>query len=389
MASIKFHLDIRKQRIDLTYPLKIGITNKHTYFQIAMDINLTENQWNEQLGKVVQHPNKDYLNNYLEGIKITVQTQLLELRSSGRLEDISTKELNECIRTVISGQKYEEKKKKISFFEYFQQFADSKTNPRTKSTYQYTLSRIRSYSKIDILTFEDINYNWLNNFNRYLAKTCKVNSRSVHMRNIRAVFNDAINSDMTSNYPFRKFKIRSEETVKRSLTIDELIAIRDYPCNRFQRQYVDIFMLIFYLIGINIIDLCGLRKIVNGRIEYRRAKTGKLYSIKVEPEAERIIRRYKGKRHLINILDRYSNYQNYMHRLNNNLHTIKPGLTTYYARHTWATIAYEIGVEKDIISQALGHEFGSKITDIYIDYDRKKVDEANRKVIDYVNQHKK
>ena len=291
MASIKFHLDVRKERLDLTFPLKLCITNRHTYFQVSLDINLAITQWNEQLGTVVQHPNKDYLNNYLDGLKIAVQTQLLELRSTGRLEDMSTRELSECIRTVVSGQKYEEKKEKISFLEYFKQFADSKTNPRTKHTYLYTLSRIKAYSKIERLTFEDINYNWLNNFNRYLAKTCKVNSRSVHMRNIRAVFNDAINSDMTNNYPFRKFKIRSEETVKRSLTIDELTAIRDYPCNPFQQQYVDIFMLIFYLIGINIIDLCGLRRIDNGRVEYRRAKTGKLYSIKVEPEAEIIIKK--------------------------------------------------------------------------------------------------
>jgi integrase len=60
-------------------------------------------------------------------------------------------------------------------------------------------------------------------------------------------------------------------------------------------------------------------------------------------------------------------------------------LTSYWARHTWATIAYNIGVSKDIISQALGHSNGVQVTDIYIAYDLGKVDEANRKVIDYIN----
>ncbi len=66
-----------------------------------------------------------------------------------------------------------------------------------------------------------------------------------------------------------------------------------------------------------------------------------------------------------------------------------PELTTYWARHSWATIAHKIGISKDVISMALGHSFGCKTTDIYIDFDRDKVDEANRKVIDYINKCRK
>ena len=58
-------------------------------------------------------------------------------------------------------------------------------------------------------------------------------------------------------------------------------------------------------------------------------------------------------------------------------------LTTYWARHSWATIARKIGVSKDTIAQALGHG-GNTVTDIYIDDDMEAVDEANRKVLDYV-----
>lgn len=59
-----------------------------------------------------------------------------------------------------------------------------------------------------------------------------------------------------------------------------------------------------------------------------------------------------------------------------------PGITTYYARHTWATLAYEAGVPVDVISQALGHSMGNKTTLIYIKPDQDKVDKANRLVID-------
>ncbi|RHK14775.1 hypothetical protein DW078_15895 [Bacteroides fragilis] len=60
----------------------------------------------------------------------------------------------------------------------------------------------------------------------------------------------------------------------------------------------------------------------------------------------------------------------------------------HWARHTWATIAHKIGVSKDVISLALGHEFGCKTTSIYIDYDMEKVDKANRQVLDYLENLK-
>ena len=57
----------------------------------------------------------------------------------------------------------------------------------------------------------------------------------------------------------------------------------------------------------------------------------------------------------------------------------------YIARHTWATVAASLDIPKETISEALGHSIGSEVTSIYINFDRKKVDEANRKVIDMVN----
>ena len=63
-----------------------------------------------------------------------------------------------------------------------------------------------------------------------------------------------------------------------------------------------------------------------------------------------------------------------------------PDLSSYWSRHTWATIAAELDIPKETISAALGHNIGSAVTSIYINFDYKKVDDANRKVIDYVNK---
>jgi hypothetical protein len=154
----------------------------------------------------------------------------------------------------------------------------------------------------------------------------------------------------------------------------------------------------FYLIGINTVDLAGLKDIQSGRVQYHRAKTNRLYSIKVEPEAMNIIRKYQGKEHLIDVFDGRNNYLSFGRLMNMALHDIGKemdgkskvkvfsGLTTYWARHTWATIAAELDIPKETIAKALGHG-GREVTDVYIRFDDKKIDKANRQVIDYLIEH--
>ena len=117
-----------------------------------------------------------------------------------------------------------------------------------------------------------------------------------------------------------------------------------------------------------------------------------------------IIERNKGKEWLINPLDGNTNYKNYARRLNDALQSIgeveigkqgrktikslHPELTTYLARHTWATIAASLDIPKETIAAALGHG-GNTVTDIYIDFDQRKVDDANRRVLDWVLYEKK
>ncbi len=286
-----------------------------------------------------------------------------------------------------------------------------KSNPSTRSVYQGTLNKINEFNRQQPLLFSDVDKAWLKAFEHFMSGHLKTNTRSIHLRNLRAIFNDAISDGFVSQnlYPFRKFRIKQEQTQKRALTIDELILLRDFQCEPHQEKYRDLFMLIFYLIGINIKDLLYLKEVKNGRIKYRRAKTGKLYDIEVLPEAMAIIDKYRGKDYLLYFVENYTNYRDFVHRLNENLQEIGPvdiqttgknhgkktrfplfpNLTTYYARHTWATIAASLDIPKETIGAALGHEIGSKITSIYIDFDTEKIDEANRKVMEYIKAYNK
>lgn len=348
MASVKLYFDKRARRKDHRIPLKVGITHKQDYAQINLDVLLLPEQWDPEKNKVINHPNKAFLNTYISKRLLEIELQVLKLQEAGVFD---TRTLSEIRKMLQDGADPEAKPKKVLFEEHFIRFMENKSNPRTHNIYQCTLNKMKEYTDISTLAFEEINVPWLKSFEKFLRKTMSVNARSVYLRNIRAVFNDAIDEELTASYPFRKFKIKNERTPKRSLPAEQLCLLRDYACEEHQEQYRDLFMLIFYLVGINIIDLCHLKKISHGRIEYKRAKTGRWYSIKVEPEALELIKRYKGKNYLINIMDRYSNHKDYAHRLNQNLREIGemkraglggkkireplfPEISTYWARHT-------------------------------------------------------
>ena len=404
MATISFYLDTRATGYDKPAPLKISIRHRNKSTFIPTGISLLPEQWDDITHKVVNHPRKMAYNNILAHRKLDVESEVLRLAEAGVLSMMKMSELRSAIMQMLDPQPDIDTTK--LFVYRFRRFIERKDNPRTREIYEATLSRIYAFDKhCERLTFGDIDKRWLTLFDEFLAKTApSVNARSIHLRNIRAVFNDAIDDEVTRHYPFRKFKIKRAATAKRSLPVDALREFFDYPVEEHQRKYLDMFKLSFFLIGINIGDLCKLKRINGDRIDYNRAKTHRLYSVKVEPEAMAIIEQYRGKDWLLDPLDRYEHYRQYARRLNGalqsigeveigkqNRKSIKPlhtNITTYWARHSWATIAASLDIPKETIAAALGHG-GNTVTDIYIDFDQRKVDEANRRVIDWVLYDKK
>jgi site-specific recombinase XerD len=404
MATINYYLDKRATGWDKPAPLKISIRHRGKAVLIPTGISLLPEQWDDITRRIVNHPKAPQLNNLLNRRFCDVECEMLRLQEDGSFYTLRITQVRDIIMNVL----YPQQQIDVSrlFMSRFQRFANLKTNPRTKEIYEATISRIHAFDRrCEQLMFEDVDRAWLNNFDAFLSKTSpSVNARAIHMRNIRAVFNDAIDDEITQHYPFRKYKIKRAATPKRSLSVEELRELFAYPVEEHQRKYLDIFMLTFMLIGINICDLCHLKGINGGRIEYQRAKTHRLYSVKVEQEAMEIIKRNRGKNWLVNPLDGNVKYKNYARRLNDALQaigeveigkqgrkTIKPlhaELTTYWARHTWATIAASLDIPKETIAAALGHG-GNTVTDIYIDFDQRKVDDANRRVLDLVLYGKK
>lgn len=385
--------------------LRIYFSGKHTEISVPA-INVPEEDLADALSHNPHQANLTLAKNLKEWNAQLSNLQLELVNSKTR--SMSMSELRGVIEKELFGEKSddaESESDKVNWEKFYEKYVESKTTKSYKASCQYTLDKMRKHCKdLSRLTFDDITLKWLNDLDAKLVEDgLSQNSRNIHFKNIRTCLNRAIDEELTNNYPFRRFKIRSEETRKRNLPAKELRRLFNYTVEPYQEYYLDYFKLMFMLIGINGTDLYNLKKIENGRVEYRRAKTHKLYSIKVEPEAMEIIDRHRSQNGdgLLDITDRWKNPNDFIKNMNIALKKIGkleivgrggkkkikaewPDLSTYWTRHSWATIAADIDIPDAVISCALGHSTVNPTTGIYIDRNKKKVDRANRKVLDWV-----
>lgn len=273
-------------------------------------------------------------------------------------------------------------------------------------TFKQTKSMLKRYTASRVIPFDSIDAGWLNKLDTWMRHNSmkkdgsgmRPNTIGVHMRNIRTIYNEAQKGHLVDRnaYPFDGYRIPKEKTRKRNLTAEEMRKIVHLKIKEPLMAWArDCYLLSFYLIGINMKDLAFLQEknVEDDRIYYRRSKGKKDYSIKVYPEAHKIIDRYRGEKYLLNILDSYADYRTATKRINYKLKKVaelckinKP-ITTYYARHSFATIASkDLGIPIDDIAYALGHSMGNDMTIIYVDFNQERIDEALRRVIDYITK---
>lgn len=383
----------------------------------STDIKLLPEQWDGKM--VVKHPEMKSLNSALK-IKVgNVERALIDFSNSGCLDGKTAREIVIMLQEELDPLKVEARREAQNrrrmqtngVFAYFRRFIDLKYNEGTKRLYKDTYKKLQVFcneNQIDMssLTFDDVNRSFLTSFEQFCLKTQKQNTASRHLRDLRAVFNSAIDDEITSKYPFRKYKILVAESRDKSFSATQLRHLFNHACYEGgEQEAVDIFKLMFCLIGINPVDLVYLEEIRNGRVEYVRKKTHKLYSVKLEPDAIAIIEKYRGEKLLLNFGERFTNYKTFFNRVGKTLRkvgmvrvggkksfgkAILPDVCLGSARTSWATIAQEeLDIPRDVIAAALGHST-IDVTTTYLRTEwKKKVDNANRMVIDWVMYGKK
>lgn len=407
MAKVSLYLDLRAVKDGKVGPIKIRVAHNKQKFYLPTSISISASQWMD--GVIINHQRAKQWNNFLKLRMMDVSSEIIKLEVEGKLASMSMAELKKRLQLLCGAVQEDDNKPNDLFWPIFQEYKDSIKTAGTKAIYGQTESRLKAFDlNIEQRRFNDIDKAWLQKFDDYMALTApKRNARNIHLRNVRTVFNYAINvKELDVAYPFRAFKIVAETTPSRALTIDQIRQLRTYPINEpHLAKYRDMFMLMTYLRGINAADLFTALKtdVVNGRLEYKRKKTGTFYSIKIEPEAQAIIDKYPGKDYLLDICESWKNPTDYLRRMDKGLKKIGPmerkgkggkkeykpilpQLSSYYSRHTFASLGVELHIPIELVSESLGHKIGSPTTAIYVHYLRQQVDDATRKIIDYICQ---
>jgi integrase len=385
-TNIVISLDERRAKKDKTYPLVMRLGHNERTTSIPLNISLLKKDWDEK-ARIVR---KTYsgtnsitrINNSIQKSKADAMDIILKLNESGLLQNLSITDIRKRIARKNSSS---------SFFDYTNQIIeDLKSANRigTARSYKGVVAVLKTFTNERDLLFKDITYSFLTKFeNSHLSKGNSYNGLSVYVRAIRAIFNKAVKDGLIDkeSYPFYDYKIKSVPTEKRALDVGLLqtivnkkIAAKSICFNA--RNY---FVASYMMYGMNFSDMAYLKKtnIVDGRIQYRRRKTSKLYDIKITPNLNKILQHYILKNgnstYIFPIIKREGaifedkDIQWARKRYNKKLKKlaelckIEQNLTSYVSRHSFATQAMLQQIPLNAISTMLGHS-SLKTTEVYL-----------------------
>lgn len=272
---------------------------------------------------------------------------------------------------------------------------------RLSETYTSTLNSFRRFREDKDLEPEEMDSDLMAAYEaRLKADGISPNSSSFYMRNLRAVYNRAVEKGLTAQrFPFRHVYTGVEKTVKRAIPLKDIRRIRGMdlsmsPALDFAR---DMFLFSFYTRGMSFVDMAYLRKkdLDNGVLSYRRRKTGQRLSVKWEECMQEIVSKYDTAHsaYLLPVISPESGveerkqYIYAAHNVNRGLKAIgrelglSVTLTLYVARHAWASIARSKNVPLSVISQGMGHD-SETTTRIYLaSLDTVEIDKANSMIL--------
>lgn len=396
MATVKIHLLTDRELKDGTHPLYLHVIHKRIRRRYATGISVKSEDWDEKEKQIINYPkNKKHLvlkkNLFLKKLLIKAEGIIIDLEESEKAysaDDIiaKLKGVDSALFSAFTDKLIKELQK---------QGRDGNANAYINSKSVF----LKKIGKKEI-SFDEIDYRLLKKFETVLVnEEVSINGISFYMRTIRAIYNRAIKEGVArkENYPFEEYKIKNSKTQKRALTKEDLIKIRDVDLTGkpAQAKARDYFMFSFYCMGMAFVDVAHLKvkNVVKGRLHYSRQKTSQLYNFELVPPAMELISKYSDLKnpedYIFPIIDpkHPDPYRCYRSRMQVNNYKLKEiqkylelplSLTTYVARHSWATIAKRAGIPTAVISEGLGHTT-EKTTQIYLDsFENEVLDAANR-----------
>ena len=398
-ASANINLDLRRKKKDETYPIVLRIVCNLDSRTIPLNYSVLKDDWDPDT-EMIRKECKQFtgvtrINNFLHKKQQEAQDVLDKLNTSGEIEKLSIAEIKNRIL---------DKKDYISFESFGNKLVEELKLAKklgNASVYEQAINFLKRHTNEKEITFSDITFELLKSIEaKFLSENNSLNGLSFYLRTIRAIYNRAIKEGKANrdDYPFTSYSIKETKTRKRAIpkTAMDSIKTAKFEPGSPRWHTRNIFLFSFYNRGMNFADMAKLRMsdIESDRIYYRRSKTGKPLSIKLTDATREILSMYikdkKGDDLIFPILKRDTpelqirdlyngrkTFNNHLNKIAKKLE-IKSHLTSYVARHSWATIAKDLNIPISVISEGLGHE-DIKTTQIYLDeFDTSVIDDANK-----------
>ena len=387
------------------HPLMLRIAQNGKSKYKSLKISVAAKHWD--FDRNVPKPNcpsKDLINKIILKTKLEYQQKVLEKKAN---------EEEFTASSLIHEQKNEIKAMTVDDF-YKQIINELKEKGQIGNSYAYLSSydNLKNFNKGKKLnyTFSHIDVVFCKKFEDWMRrKGNKDTTISFQFRTLRAVFNRAITAKVVNKdkNPFSEFKLchLNTKTMKRALSKSDILKIMDADCHdksELSQLAHDLFCFSYLCGGISLVDMANLtpENIIEGRLIYQRQKTHGSINLQLSDRAMQIINKYNNyqkranyifpilhcKRH-ITPMQKHNRVRKYCLHINHELKqlakelNITANVTTYVARHSFATILKKSGVNIGIISQALGHQ-DIKTTQIYLSkFDNEQVDEAMKNLL--------
>jgi len=340
-------------------------------------------------------PNKDLILKIILQKEIYFQNQILELKSEEKDYTAST--------LIVPKVKHSKKTVSEFYGELIKgyELSDKIGNSRI---YKDSYNSLKNFTNNQLeIPFSHIDTDFLKRYEKWLREgRCKDTTMSLYFRTLRSAYNKAIDEKHVKkvDYPFSEFRISkfNIKTEKRAIhkgNVKQIIDLDLSENKSLMRLSQDLFIFSYLCGGINFSDMANLttENIRNGRLSYTRQKTHKRISVSLSEKALDIIKHYKDVSYgyifpilnsSVHITETQKYYRkkkalrhvNYRLKKISKILGIDINLTTYVARHSFATVLKRSGVNVALISEALGHS-DLATTQIYLDsFENEQIDAA-------------
>lgn len=385
------------------HPVMLRFTQNRKHRYLTLNTKLLPKEWDDSRRRVIaKHPHSARLNAVISESLSKAESLLAK---AGQDADVSN------IIAEFKGEKPKATEKSPVVYAYFEKvikrLRDQGKN-RTARGYEQCLSHLKKFKKVR--RFEDLTLTYVIDFGVYLSRTHSVGGASVRHRALRSVINKAIDENLFNGVnPYSRYKIKQQETPKRAISLEDLKKIKSLQfdvespngnvrtAERSLEQARNVFLFLFHCSGMNLADASLLTwdDVKDSHINYRRSKTGKLLSVPITNQLRELIEwfranpRIENSRYVLPVMsddcknqDLY--YQQMNKRINQRLRVvaekcgIEAKVTTYTARHSWATLAKHNSVPVEMISEILGHK-DVRVTSVYL---ASFADEAKKETLD-------